>query len=100
MWLEISRDEKKILLKSRAVLLVGQPCVSCEEAEQLWREVAAVLDVRIEVRHIDLDTPATGKDAEKITALPVLMVDGIPLVVGVPEADAATALLRQALARS
>jgi len=94
---ESKRVSKPVELKARAVLFVGEPCVSCDEAVQLWREVAHDLGVRIDVKTIDISTHAAQAGDATVTALPTLLVDGAPVIVGVPESDSARALLRQAL---
>ena len=93
------RDDETVQLKSRVVLLVGEPCASCAEAERIWHDVAAGMGVRIEVQTVDLSERAPHTGEAGVTALPALLVDGRPLVVGVPQPDRAAALLRKALAQ-
>jgi len=93
---EPARGWKTVYLKSRVVLLVRKPCQSCDEAERVWHDVASHMGVRLEVH--DLDDDPRSPEFANITALPALLVDGSPLIVGVPRADDATSLLRQALA--
>ena len=81
-------------VKPHVELLVTPACPSCEEAERVWRDVSRALGLTLVVRSLEPDPehPEAGT-----RALPVLMIDGRPLVVGVPEADDARRLLEQAM---
>lgn len=75
------------------VLWVGRPCASCEAAERVWREVAGALGLQLDVRDVDLGEATR----EQTSALPLLCVDGRAVVVGVPDREAARALLEDAV---
>lgn len=80
-------------MNHRIEVIVGQRCRSCDEAEALWRSIAAELGTGIAVRRIgEGDKAGAG-----VTALPVLQVDGRAIAVGVPTPARARWLLEQAL---
>lgn len=81
-------------MNHRVEVIVGRSCRSCDEAEALWKAIAAELDVTIVVRRIDQNDIAEPG----VTALPVLHVDGRAIAVGVPSPERARRLLERALA--
>ncbi len=62
----------------------------------LWTEIAAEFDLSLRVRELDHARP----ESPAVKALPLLSVNGRALVVGVPTAEQARRLLRDALQRA
>lgn len=80
-------------------LLVSESCVPCDQAEKVWREVAAERELDFSV--VDLAAPE-GKalaDRLRLRTIPALVVDGALVAIGVQSAEEARALVSRAPAR-
>ena len=77
-------------------LLVSDACDPCDQAEIVWREVAAELELDFSV--VNLDQPEGRQLAERLQlqTIPALVVDGVLVAIGVQSAEEARALVSRA----
>lgn len=77
-------------------LLVSDSCAPCDQAEKIWRRVAAERELDFSL--LDLAEPE-GKalaDRLQLKAIPALVVDGVLVAIGVQSPDEARALVVRA----
>ncbi|MEX2163482.1 MAG: thioredoxin family protein [Sulfuricaulis sp.] len=74
-------------------LVVSEACVPCDQAEAIWREVAADLDLDFSV--VDLAAPEGQRLAARleINTIPALVMDGTLVAIGVQSPLEARALV-------
>jgi thioredoxin-like negative regulator of GroEL len=77
-------------------LLVSDACDPCDQAEKVWRGVAAELELDFSV--VNLDRPEGRQLAERLQlqTIPALVVDGVLVAIGVQSAEEARALVSRA----
>jgi len=77
-------------------LLVSDACDPCDQAEKVWRGVAAELELDFSV--VNLDRPEGRQLAERLQlqTIPALVVDGVLVAIGVQSAEEARALMSRA----
>jgi len=77
-------------------LLVSDACDPCDQAEKVWRGVAAELELDFSV--VNLDRPEGRELAERLQlqTIPALVVDGVLVAIGVQSAEEARALVSHA----
>lgn len=77
-------------------LLVSDACDPCDQAEKVWRGVAAELELDFSV--VNLDRPEGRELAERLQlqTIPALVVDGVLVAIGVQSAEEARALVSRA----
>jgi len=77
-------------------LLVSDACDPCDQAEKVWRGVAAELELDFSV--VNLDRPEGRQLAEhlQLQTIPALVVDGVLVAIGVQSAEEARALVSRA----
>ena len=80
-------------------LLVSDACDPCDQAEKVWREVAAELELDFSV--VNLDRPEGRQLAERLQlhTIPALVVDGVLVAIGVQSAEEARSLVSRAQLR-
>ncbi|HLE94181.1 MAG TPA: thioredoxin family protein [Sulfuricaulis sp.] len=76
-------------------LVVSEACVPCDQAEAVWREVVADLDLDFSV--VDLAEPEGQRLAARleINTIPALVMDGTLVAIGVQSPLEARALVAQ-----
>ena len=74
-------------------LLVSESCAPCDQAEKVWRSVAAERELDFSV--VDLATPEGKTLAERLRlkTIPALVIDGVLIAIGVQSSDEARALV-------
>lgn len=77
-------------------LIVSGVCPFCQEAEKVWREVAAGHGHEFAVRDIGQPESAALAHRFKLQAVPALLIDGMLRAVGVQSPEEALALLNSA----
>lgn len=77
-------------------LLVSDACAPCDQAEKVWRGVAAERELDFSV--VNLDHPEGRQLAERLQlqTIPALVVDGVLVAIGVQSVEEAQALVAQA----
>ena len=77
-------------------LLVSDACDPCDQAEKVWRGVAAELELDFSV--VNLDRPEGRELAERLQlqTIPALVVDGVLVAIGVQSVEEARALVSRA----
>lgn len=77
-------------------LLVSDACDPCDQAEKVWRGVAAELELDFSV--VNLDQPEGRQLAERLQlqTIPALVVDDALVAIGVQSAEEARALVSRA----
>ena len=77
-------------------LLVSDACDPCDQAENVWRRVAAELELDFSV--VNLDRPEGRQLAERLQlqTIPALVVDGVLVAIGVQSVEEARALVSRA----
>jgi len=77
-------------------LLVSDACDPCDQAEKVWRGVAAELELDFSV--VNLDRPEGRQLAERLQlqTIPALVVDGVLVAIGVQSTEEARALVSRA----
>jgi len=77
-------------------LLVSDACDPCDQAEIVWRGVAAELELDFSV--VNLDRPEGRQLAERLQlqTIPALVVDGVLVAIGVQSVEEARALVSRA----
>ncbi len=77
-------------------LLVSDACSPCDQAEKVWRGVAAERELDFSV--VNLDRPEGKQLAERLQlqTIPALVVDGVLVAIGVQSAEEARALVSRA----
>ena len=77
-------------------LLISDACDPCDQAEKVWRGVAAELELDFSV--VNLDRPEGRQLAERLQlqTIPALVVDGVLVAIGVQSAEEARALVSRA----
>jgi thioredoxin-like negative regulator of GroEL len=77
-------------------LLVSDACAPCDQAEKVWRGVAAERELDFSV--VNLDRPEGMQLAERLQlqTIPALVVDGVLVAIGVQSAEEARALVSRA----
>ena len=81
-------------------LLVSESCAPCDQAEKVWRQVAAERALDFSV--VDLAGPEgrTLADRLRLRTIPALVIDGRLIAIGVQSPEEARALVTRAPARS
>lgn len=74
-------------------LLVSEACAPCDQAEKVWRGVAAERELDFSV--VDLATPEgqTLTERLRLKTIPALVIDGVLIAIGVQSSDEARALV-------
>jgi thioredoxin-like negative regulator of GroEL len=77
-------------------LLVSDACAPCDQAEKVWRGVAAEFELDFYV--VNLDRPEGRQLMERLQlqTIPALVVDGVLVAIGVQSAEEARALVSRA----
>ena len=77
-------------------LLISDACDPCDQAEKVWRGVAAELELDFSV--VNLDRPEGRQLAERLQlqTIPALVVDGVLVAIGVQSAEEARSLVSRA----
>lgn len=80
-------------------LVVSGTCAPCDEAEKIWREIAAERDLEFTV--VDLGRPEGRALGERLRlkTIPALVVDGKLVAIGVQSREEARAIAAAAPAR-
>jgi len=75
-------------------LLVSESCAPCDQAEKVWRQVAAERALDFSV--LDLAGPEGKELAERLRlrTIPALVIDGRLIAIGVQSPEEARALVR------
>ena len=81
-------------------LLVSESCAPCDQAEKVWRQVAAERALDFSV--VDLAGPEgrTLADRLRLRTIPALVIDGRLIAIGVQSPEEARALVTRAPTRS
>jgi thioredoxin-like negative regulator of GroEL len=76
-------------------LLVSASCAPCDQAEKVWREVAA--ECALDFSVVDLGGPEGQALAERLRlrTIPALVIDGRLIAIGVQSPEEARALVRR-----
>lgn len=87
---------RESLVTASVALVVTANCMSCEEAGRLWQGVCD--EHGLELARISADDDAGQALVQRlgIEWLPVLLIDGVPSVVGVPSTEVAHRVLTSA----
>ncbi len=77
-------------------LLVSDACTPCDQAEKVWRGVAAERELDFSV--VNLAEPEGQRLADhlQLKTIPALVVDGVLVAIGVQSAEEARALVSRA----
>ena len=77
-------------------LLVSDACDPCDQAEKVWRGVAAELELDFSV--VNLDRPEGRQLAERLQlqTIPALVVDDVLVAIGVQSTEEARSLVSRA----
>lgn len=80
------------------VLLVSDDCTPCRAAEQLWSSLCAEMGLTLRIVGTEHTEGSEIAHRLEVNSVPVLVVDGRVVSVGVPQQSAARALLEGELA--
>lgn len=76
-------------------LLVSDSCAPCDQAEEIWRGVAAERDLDFSLLDIAGPEGQALADRLQLKTIPALVVDGVLVAIGVQSPDEARALVAQ-----
>ncbi|MGA9033699.1 MAG: thioredoxin family protein [Sulfuricaulis sp.] len=74
-------------------LLVSDACDPCDQAEKVWRGVAAELELDFSVVNLDRLEGRQLAERLQLQTIPALVVDGVLVAIGVQSAEEARALV-------
>ena len=77
-------------------LLVSDACAPCDQAEKVWRGVAAERELDFSVVNLAEPEGRQLADRLQLKTIPALVVDGVLVAIGVQSAEEARALVSRA----
>ena len=81
-------------------LLVSESCAPCDQAEKVWRQVAAERALDFSVVDLAGSEGRALVDRLRLKTIPALLIDGRLIAIGVQSAEEARSLVAHAPARS